>query len=100
MHCLDRSSSCAGLHIGQCIFSTRLCPSPAPSPSPTMNISRHLKSLLTVSIQFFRGLPFLFLPSGTQCNTWLALLSLSVQHTWPSHFNLLFLMMFSLSFCP
>src|SRR6218665_4182108 len=53
------------------------------------DISRHLKSLLTVSIQFFSGLPLLFFLSGTQCSTWLTLLSLSMRHTWPSHFNLL-----------
>src|SRR6218665_2006137 len=49
------------------------------------DISRPLKSFITVSIQFFRGLPLLFLPSGAQCNIWLALLSMSMRHTWPSH---------------
>src|SRR6218665_4029289 len=63
------------------------------------DISRPLKSFLTVSVQFFRGLPLLFLPSGNQCNIWLALLSFSVRHTCPSHRSLLFLMMFSISSC-
>ena len=49
------------------------------------DISRPLKSFITVSIQFFRGLPLLFLHSGTQCNIWLALLSMSMRHTWSSH---------------
>ena len=31
---LDRSPSCVFLHMGQHIFSTRLCPLPAPPPSP------------------------------------------------------------------
>src|SRR6218665_1037792 len=64
------------------------------------DISRPLKSFLMVSVQFFRGLPLLFLPSENQCNIWLALLSLSMRHTWPRHRSLLFLMMFSISFCP
>src|SRR6218665_1211613 len=64
------------------------------------DISRPLKSLITVSVQFIRGLPLLFLPSGTQCNIWLALLSLPVRRTWPSHRSLLFLMMLSISSCP
>src|SRR6218665_3860529 len=72
----------------------------ASSPSLYHEISRHLRSLLTVSVQFFRGLPLLFLPSGTQRNTWLALLSLSVHHMWPSLCSLLFLMMLSISSCP
>src|SRR6218665_2425300 len=33
-------------------------------------ISRSLKSFLKVSVQFFRGLPLLFLPSGISWNTW------------------------------
>src|SRR6218665_371828 len=64
------------------------------------DISRPLQSFLTVSVQFFRSLPLLFLPSGTQCNTWLALLSLSIRHTWPRHRSLFFLLMFSISSCP
>src|SRR6218665_2765349 len=71
----------------------------ANSSALSHDISRPLKSLLTVSVHFFRGLHFLFLPSGTQCNIWLALQSLSMRHTWPSHRTLLFLMMFSISFC-
>src|SRR6218665_3214970 len=66
----------------------------------SQDISRPLKSFLTVSVQFFRGLPLLFLPSGNQCNIWLALLSLCMRHTWPNHPSLLFLMMFSISSCP
>src|SRR6218665_2567468 len=68
----------------------------APPPSP-MIFSRPLKSFLTVSVQFFRGLPLLFLPSGNQCNIWLSLLSLSMCHTWPNHHSLLFLMMLFIS---
>src|SRR6218665_1288424 len=49
------------------------------------DISRPLKSFLTVSVQFFSCLPVLFLPSGTQCNIWFALLSLFLRNTWPSH---------------
>ena len=64
------------------------------------DISRPLKSFFMASALFFRGLPLLILPSGTQCNIWLTLLSLSMRHTWPSHHSLLFLMMFSISFCP
>src|SRR6218665_2240264 len=75
-------------------------PSIASSSALSHDISRPLKSFLTVSIQFFRGLSLLFLPSGNQCNIWLALLSLSMRHTWPSHSSLLFLMIFSISSCP
>src|SRR6218665_1043131 len=72
----------------------------ASSSALSHDISRPLKSFLTVSVQFFHGLPLLFLPSGTQCNIWLALLSLFMCHTWPSHHSLLFLIMFSISSCP
>src|SRR6218665_885061 len=72
----------------------------ASSSALSHDISRPLKSFLTVSVQIFRGLPLLFLPSGTQRNTWLALLSLSVHHMWPSLCSLLFLMMLSISSCP
>src|SRR6218665_3620364 len=68
----------------------------ASSSTLSHDISRPLKSFLMVSVQFFRGLPLLFLPSGTQCNTWLALLSLSMRHTWPRHRSLLFLIMLSI----
>src|SRR6218665_2295773 len=65
------------------------------------DVSRPLKSFLAVSVQFFRGFPLLFRPSGTQCNNiWLALLCLSMRLMWPSHRSFLFLMMFSLSSCP
>src|SRR6218665_508756 len=90
------SPSCAFLYIGQHIVSTL---SIASSLALSHDISRPLKSFSTVSVQFFRGLPLLFLPSGNQCNIWLALLSFSVRHTWPSHRSLLFLMMFSISSC-
>src|SRR6218665_960496 len=72
----------------------------ASSSALSHDISRPLKSFLTVSVQFFRGLPLLFIPSGTQCNTWLALLPLSMRHTCPSHHSLLFLMMLPISSCP
>src|SRR6218665_1536403 len=72
----------------------------ASSSALSHDTSRPLKSFLTVSVQFFRGLPLHFLPSGNQCNIWLVLLSLSMCHTWSSHRSLLFLMMFSISSCP
>jgi len=64
------------------------------------DISRPLKSSFTTSVQFFHGILLLFHSSGTQCNIWLALLSLFMRHTWSSHLSLLFLMMFSMSSCP
>src|SRR6218665_592033 len=38
----------------------------------------NLKSPLTVSVQFYRGLPLLF-PSRTQCNTWFRLVDPSTS---------------------
>ena len=63
-------------------------------------LSWYFKSFLMVFVQFLRGLPLLFLPSGTQCNIWLALPSFFMQHTCPNRFNLFFLMMFLISSCP
>src|SRR6218665_3989415 len=60
-------------------------------------ISRHSKSVLMASVQFFHGLPLPFLHTRTQSNGWI---SLSKQNTWPSHFYLLFLIIFSISSCP
>src|SRR6218665_27343 len=54
----------------------------ASSSALSHDISRHLKLFLTVSVQFFHGILLLFRTSGTQCNIWLALLSLSMCHTW------------------
>src|SRR6218665_1636996 len=77
-------------HAGQIFIPHRRQTGRAKPAAPKRHVS--------LSMQFFRGLPFLFLASGTQCNTWLALLPM--RHTCPSHLNLLFLMMFSISSCP
>src|SRR6218665_1545973 len=64
------------------------------------DISRSLKSFLTVSVQLFL---FSFIPqkpNAIQVPAWLALLSLSMRHTCPSHLSLLFLLMLSISSCP
>src|SRR6218665_1241619 len=63
------------------------------------DISRPLKSILTVSVQFFRSLPLLFLNSGTQCNRAYLVGSSVLVHA-PSHRSRLLLMMFSISSCP
>ena len=63
----------------------------ASSSALSHNISRPLKSSLTISAQIFRGFPLFFLPSGTQWNIWLALLSLSLRRTWHTVVQLLVL---------
>src|SRR6218665_1212185 len=85
------SPSCAGLqsaHRTRHLLHSSL--SIASSSFSSHDTSRHLNGFCPV-------LPLLFLPSGTQCNTCLIPLSLSMRNMWPSHFNLLFLMMFSIS---
>src|SRR6218665_308576 len=89
---------CRSGHWATYFFHSTL--SIASSSAFSHDIPRPLKSFLTVSVQFLCGLPLLFLPSGTQCNIWLALVSMSTRHTWPSRHSLLFLMMLSVSSCP
>src|SRR6218665_3872161 len=59
---LDLSPSCVLLHIGQRIFYSSTL-SIASSSAFSQDFPRPLKLFLTFSVQFFSGLPLIFLPS-------------------------------------